>query len=155
MRTPDGRDVSCKLESGEISAEVGHVISAINSGDWVMMYRNHTTGRHGVVPDHIDSANRLPGTWLWAASVIVALLGLMAVQRFVVAGGEHEGDWRFSYMVGSLTLLAALACSIYLGAIKRIVHGIRYRQFSRRYLPQLERFLEERTPLLEKHYRSP
>jgi hypothetical protein len=38
--------------------------------------------------------------------------------------------------------------------IKRIVQAIRYRQFSRRYMPQLERFLDDRTPLLQKHYQS-
>src|SRR5262245_19456938 len=67
---------------------------------------------------------------------------------------EHESDWRFSDVVGSLTSLAALACPIHLGAIKRAVQNARNVRVTRRYAARLARFMEERTTLPEKQYAS-
>lgn len=155
LRTPDERAIDRQFTSYPSDAEEGHIISTVNCGEKVLHYYNHTLGKALTMSTNVAAINRVYGRLLWMASVAVAFAGFWSVYHFLVKGSEYADDWRFSYMVGSLTLGMAFVSAIWVAIIKVVVQKIRNRQFYKRYLPPLERFVEERTPLLEKHFRAP
>jgi hypothetical protein len=152
LRTPDDRTIRREYLSENADAEVGHVVSSLEAGDWVLAWHNHSLNTNLAIADNIDHINRMPARRLWVASIVVAFAGLWAVQRFLVETGTHADDWRFSYMVGSLTLLAAIVSAIWIAIIKSVVDKVRVRRFYERVLPPLAQFMAERTPFVQRHY---
>ena len=112
LRAPDDRIIRREYLSGVADAEIGQVVSSVDMGGWVVAWQNHSLDTRGAIADNIEHLNRMPSRLLWVASVVVAFIGLWSVQRFLVEAGTHADDWRFAYMVGSLTLLAAIVSAV-------------------------------------------
>jgi hypothetical protein len=151
LEHPDGHTATLYFPRDPGHAAVGQIYSALCGGSNILLCHDHSTGKFFQIFDGIRAANRMGGVLLWFASMTVAIAGFLAVQHFLVAGTLAD-DVFMGGAIWTMILLTAPLAAIYIGIIKRVVQGVRMRQFHATWEPRLRQFMQEQTPGLMHHF---
>ena len=155
--TPDTREIKMRLiDFGGRSTEKlesGDIVSLIARGRDGLVYYRHSTGKHWVVSGTFEALIKMPVDRLFWASfggLIVLFWGIYEWVYPLV----RDVNPLLSAALGAWGLLMFLVLYYYIGFMHIFVKKIRRRQLDR-WIPRLEAFIDDRTPLVRKALPAP
>jgi hypothetical protein len=153
IRTPDGREVWQKFSDKVFLATKGQIISVLSFKNDILVAYNHTTRDFVPLRSGYNTANRVPGRWLWLACCAVGSAGFLLLRP---PGGDplyvNPQGQPWNHLVSAGIIGVVVGSLIYVVLLKNIFQIIRNSQFKRQYAPRLAEFVKELSPKLNRHY---
>jgi len=151
LTTTDGRVVTRDYPLYELHAQAGDIVSLIERGSITMISYNHSQGKGGSHTSAVSEVHGFRGTLLWLFSFAVCVAGFEAIHRLLMPRLTLDNPL-LSSALGAWLLLTGFVVAIEIAIIKSILVKVRNRRFYEKCEPQLQAFMEQRTPTLLQHY---
>jgi hypothetical protein len=152
FETPDGGSRWLEFVGSPSHLEIGTLFGIVVCGDDVLLYYDHTNDRMGRGND-LDSALAMPAAFLfWLAGMAVAVAGFTAVRKYLVDPGPLAHDSVYESIAGMLIFFTAPLLAIYIGILRSSVRKTRDGKFEKTWVPRFQKFLEDLSPLLKRHF---